>query len=83
MNAWSVSCNFDAFTLAIGYLATTLMLAGISTASALSPAALTSVMYTIPASASPAVTLVTTPFTFCSRLTGVIVTPAFFWIVAA
>jgi len=37
-------------------------------------AALTSVMYTIPASASPAVTLVTTPFTFCSRLAGVTVT---------
>ena len=30
----------------------------------------------MPASASPAVTLVTTPFTFCSRLTGVTVTPA-------
>ena len=30
----------------------------------------------MPASASPAVTLVTTPRTFCSRLTGVTVTPA-------
>ena len=30
----------------------------------------------MPASASPAVTFVTTPFTFCSRLTGVTVTPA-------
>ena len=60
-------------TDAIGYLATTLMSSGMVTASALSPAAVTSVMYTIPASASPAVTFVTTPFTFCSWLTGVTV----------
>ena len=52
------------------------MSAGISTLSAASPAAVTSVTYTIPASASPAVTLVTTPRTFCSRLAGVTATAA-------
>ena len=43
MNAWSTSWFFDAFTLAIGYSATTLMSSGISTMSASSPAAVTSV----------------------------------------
>ena len=62
--------------MAIGYWAITLMLAGMATASALSDTACTSVTYTIPASASPAVTFVTTPPTFCSLLTGVTVTPA-------
>ena len=52
------------------------MSSGISTPSASSPAAVTSVTYTIPASASPEVTLVTTPRTFSSRLTGVTSTPA-------
>ena len=44
MKAASVSGFFDALTLAIGYLATTLMSSGISTPDALSPAALTSVV---------------------------------------
>ena len=58
---WSTPC-----TVTIGYCGDDVDVAGISTPSALSPAALTSVAYTIPASASPAVTLVTTPLTFCS-----------------
>src|ERR1700722_13371203 len=41
------------------------------------PFALTSVTYTMPASASPRLTLVTTPPTFCSWLTGLTVTSAF------
>src|SRR3954452_8115620 len=41
----------------------------------LSPAALTSVTYTTPASASPDSTLVSTSVTACSSLTGLIVTP--------
>ena len=73
MKASPTSWFGDAATVAIGYSATTLMSAGMSTLSAASPAAMTSVTYTIPASASPAVTLVTTPRTFCSRLAGVTV----------
>ena len=76
MKAASVAWLVEAFTLAIGYWATTLMSFGIGTPEAWLPAASTSVVYTMPASASPAVTLVTTPFTFCSMLTGVTVTPA-------
>src|SRR3954471_4676084 len=41
----------------------------------LSPAALTSVTYTTPASASPDSTFVSTSVTACSSLTGLIVTP--------
>src|SRR5215472_12831242 len=41
------------------------------------PFASTSVTYTMPASASPRLTLVTTPPTFSSWLTGLTVTPAF------
>src|SRR6516165_7824782 len=50
---------------------------------ALASLALTSVTYTMPASASPSVTLVTTPPTFCSSLTGLTVTPAFLKMVVA
>ena len=44
---------------------------------ALPSLALTSVTYTMPASASPRVILVTTPPTLVSSLTGLTVTPAF------
>ena len=43
MNAWSTSWFSEAATVAIGYSATTLMSSGISTMSASSPAAMTSV----------------------------------------
>ena len=43
MNAWSTSWFWEAATLAMGYSATTLMSSGISTMSAASPAAVTSV----------------------------------------
>ena len=48
-----------------------------ATPAVLLPFALTSVTYTMPASASPRLTFVTTPPTFCSWLTGLTVTPAF------
>src|SRR5215207_949446 len=49
---------------------------GMSTPSTLSPPAVTSVTYTIPASASPRETLVTTALTLSSCDTGVTLTPA-------
>ena len=51
--------------------------AGMGTPVALLSLALTSVTYTMPASASPSVTLVTTPPTLVSWLTGLTVTSAF------
>src|SRR5215469_15537422 len=62
---------------AIGYWVVAFWPAGMATPVALASFALTSVTYTMPASASPSVTLVTTPPTFCSWLTGLTVTPAF------
>src|SRR5215470_15678073 len=62
---------------AIGYSVTSFWLAGMATPVALASLALTSVTYTMPASASPSVTLVTTPPTLVSWLTGLTVTPAF------
>src|SRR5215469_708071 len=68
---------------AIGYLVIAFWLAGMGTPTVLVPFALTSVTYTMPASASPSETFVTTPPTFCSWLTGLTVTPAFLKIVVA
>src|SRR6478609_472840 len=76
MNAVPVLALVDSLVTTIGYLAMTLMSSGIGTPSAWSPAARTSVWYTMPASASPVVTLVTMPLTFCSSDTGVTATPA-------
>jgi hypothetical protein len=66
-----------ALTSTIGYSVIAFWPAGMATPVALVSLALTSVTYTIPASASPKVTFVTTPPTFCSSLTGLTVTPAF------
>src|SRR5439155_24390214 len=66
----------DAFTTAIGYTAMTFWLSGTSTPAALSPAALTSVTYTMVASASPDVTLARADFTSSSCDFGLTVTPA-------
>src|SRR5215475_15921691 len=77
MNAFA-ALAFGAFlTSTIGYSVIAFWSAGIVTPVALLSLALTSVTYTMPASTSPSVTLVTTPPTFDSSLTGLTVTPAF------
>src|SRR5215469_760680 len=77
MNALA-AVAFGAFlTWTIGYSVMSFWLAGMGTPVALPSLALTSVTYTMPASTSPRVTLVTTPPTLVSSLTGLTVTPAF------
>ena len=77
MNA-AAPAVFGAFLIsAIGYSVVSFTLAGMVTPVALPWLALTSVTYTMPASASPRVILVTTPPTLVSSLTGLTVTPAF------
>src|SRR5215831_3528722 len=77
MNAAAPAAFGAALSGAIGYSVVSFWLAGITTPVALPSLALTSVTYTMPASASPSVTLVTTPPTLVSSLTGLTVTPAF------
>src|SRR6516225_7018902 len=77
MNAFAALLFGAPLTSTIGYSVTSFWSGGIGTPVALPSLALTSVTYTMPASASPRVTLVTTPPTFCSSLTGLTVTPAF------
>src|SRR5215471_21143874 len=82
MNAFAALLFGAPLTSTIGYSVTSFWFAGMGTPAALLSFALTSVTYTTPASASPSVTFVTTPPTFCSSLTGLTVTPAFvniFW----
>src|SRR5215467_14357240 len=76
MNAAAPAAFGAALSGAIGYSVVSFWLAGITTPVALPSLALTSVTYTMPASASPSVTLVTTPPTLVSSLTGLTVTPA-------
>src|SRR5215475_3843777 len=77
MNAFA-AVAFGAFlTSTIGYSVIAFWSEGIVTPVALLSFALTSVTYTMPASTSPRVTLVTTPPTLVSWLTGLTVTPAF------
>src|SRR5215468_1213375 len=77
MNAFA-ALAFGAFlTSTIGYSVIAFWSAGMATPVALLSLALTSVTYTMPASTSPSVTLVTTPPTLVSWLTGLTVTPAF------
>src|SRR5437773_1494996 len=64
------------FKTAAGYVATTFSLSGMRTPCTLTPAAVTSVTYTMPASASPSSILPTTDLTSVSRLFGVTGTPA-------
>src|SRR5215469_43410 len=77
MNAFAAVAFGASLTSTIGYSVTSFWPAGMGTPVALLSLALTSVTYTMPASASPRLTLVTTPPTFCSSLTGLTVTPAF------
>ena len=77
MNAAPPAVFGASLSSAIGYSVTSFWLAGMVTPAALPSLALTSVTYTMPASASPSVTLVTTPPTLVSWLTGLTVTPAF------
>src|SRR6476619_2300430 len=77
MNA-AAAVGFGALlSSAIGYWVVSFWSAGMVTPVALPSFALTSVTYTMPASASPRVILVTTPPTLVSSLTGLTVTPAF------
>src|SRR5215472_6485892 len=77
MNAFPAGAFGASLTCTIGYSVVSFWLAGIGTPVALVSLALTSVTYTMPASTSPRVTLVTTPPTLVSSLTGLTVTPAF------
>src|SRR5215470_6087383 len=77
MNASPAGAFGASLTCTIGYSVVSFWLAGIGTPVALVSLALTSVTYTMPASTSPRVTLVTTPPTLVSSLTGLTVTPAF------
>src|SRR5215467_7758381 len=77
MNAFPAEAFGASLTCTIGYSVVSFWLAGIGTPVALVSLALTSVTYTMPASTSPRVTLVTTPPTLVSSLTGLTVTPAF------
>src|SRR5215467_14730821 len=77
MNAFAALLFGAPLTSTIGYSVTSFWSAGMGTPVALVSLALTSVTYTMPASASPKVTLVTTPPTLVSSLTGLTVTPAF------
>src|SRR6516164_7456906 len=77
MNAAAAVAFGAALSCAIGYAVVSFWLAGMGTPVDLLSLALTSVTYTMPASASPRVTLVTTPPTLVSSLTGLTVTPAF------
>src|SRR5215469_15530053 len=83
MNAAAPAAFGAALSGAIGYSVVSFWLAGITTPVALPSLALTSVTYTMPASASPSVTLVTTPPTLVSSLTGLTVTSAFLKIAVA
>src|SRR5215467_6184041 len=83
MNAAAPAAFGALLSSAIGYEVTSFWLAGMVTPVALASLALTSVTYTMPASASPRVTLVTTPPTLVSWLTGLTVTPAFLKIAVA
>src|SRR5215475_2778431 len=77
MNAFAAVALGASLTCTIGYSVVAFWSAGIVTPVALPSFALTSVTYTMPASTSPRVTLVTTPPTLVSWLTGLTVTPAF------
>src|SRR5215471_14258716 len=77
MNAAAAVGFGAALSSAIGYSVVSFWSAGMVTPVALPSLALTSVTYTMPASASPRVTLVTTPPTLVSSLTGLTVTLAF------
>src|SRR6202042_1922208 len=63
--------------VAIGYSVEALSLAEIGTPLTLSPAAITSVTYTMPASTLPSSTWVSTDFTSAWRVTGLTLIPAF------
>src|SRR5215470_11244259 len=77
MNAFAALGFGAALSCTIGYSVIAFWSAGMLTLVALLSFALTSVTYTMPASTSPSVTLVTTPPTLVSSLTGLTVTPAF------
>src|SRR5215472_4236830 len=83
MNAFAAAEFGAALSCTIGYSVIAFWSGGIVTPVALLSLALTSVTYTMPASTSPRVTLVTTPPTLVSSLTGLTVTPAFLKIAVA
>src|SRR5215470_14694801 len=77
MNAFAALTLGAALSCTIGYSVIAFWPGGMVTPVALLSLALTSVTYTMPASTSPRMTLVTTPPTLVSSLTGLTVTPAF------
>src|SRR5262244_1671179 len=77
MNAFAAVAFGASLSCTIGYSVIAFWSVGMVTPVALVSLALTSVTYTMPASTSPRVTLVTTPPTLVSSLTGLTVTPAF------